>query len=47
MPSASPRLGAWQQALAMLDDLRLPDADKVRAKLAGKKDHGSQNAARR
>ena len=27
---------AWEQALVILDDLRLPDADQVRARLAGR-----------
>jgi tetratricopeptide (TPR) repeat protein len=31
---------AWKQALAILDDLRHPDATQVRAKLAASDDHG-------
>jgi DNA-binding SARP family transcriptional activator/tetratricopeptide (TPR) repeat protein len=30
---------AWQQALIILDDIHHPDADEVRAKLAGTSDH--------
>ena len=32
---------AWQQALAILEDLQHRDADQVRAKLASTNDHGS------
>jgi DNA-binding SARP family transcriptional activator len=32
---------AWQQALAILDDLQHPDADSVRARLASTTDHAS------
>jgi tetratricopeptide (TPR) repeat protein len=31
--------GAWQQALAILEDLQHPDAGQVRAKLAGTNNH--------
>ena len=34
---------AWQQALAILDDLQHPDADQVRAKLASTNGQGSAN----
>jgi DNA-binding SARP family transcriptional activator/tetratricopeptide (TPR) repeat protein len=34
---------AWQQALATLQDLQHPDADKVRAKLTSTNDHASAN----
>lgn len=34
---------AWQQALAILDDLEHPDAGQVRAKLASTSDHASHN----
>ena len=34
---------AWQQALVILEDQRHPDADEVRAKLAGTNDHASPN----
>lgn len=34
---------AWQQALAILDDIQHPDADQVRAKLASTTDHASPN----
>jgi tetratricopeptide (TPR) repeat protein len=34
---------AWQEALAIFEDLQHPDADKVRVKLAGTNDHASPN----
>jgi tetratricopeptide (TPR) repeat protein len=34
---------AWQQALAILDDLQHPDAGQVRAKLASTNHHASGN----
>jgi|GEM_PF-4772242 hypothetical protein len=37
---------AWQQALAILEDLRHPDADRVRAELASTNDHASSNPSR-
>jgi DNA-binding SARP family transcriptional activator/tetratricopeptide (TPR) repeat protein len=36
---------AWQQALTILDDLRHPDADHLRAKLASTTDHASPSPA--
>jgi hypothetical protein len=36
---------AWQQALVILDDLRLPDADQVRARLADQATIGTRTAA--
>src|SRR5262245_19094212 len=35
---------AWQQALAILEDIQHPDAGQVRAKLAGTNDRTSPNA---
>ncbi len=35
---------AWQQALVILDDLRHPDADRIRAKLAGATQQSWQNS---
>jgi tetratricopeptide (TPR) repeat protein len=34
---------AWQQALAIFDDLQHPHAGQVRAKLASTNDHASRN----
>jgi hypothetical protein len=34
---------AWQQALAILQDLHHPNAGQVRAKLASANDHASPN----
>jgi hypothetical protein len=34
---------AWQQALAILEDIQHPDAAKVRAKLASTNGHASGN----
>jgi hypothetical protein len=35
--------GSWQQALAILEGLQHPDADRVRAKLASTNGHASSN----
>jgi transcriptional regulator with XRE-family HTH domain len=37
------RWEAWQQALAILENLQHPDADQVRAKLASTNTHASPN----
>jgi hypothetical protein len=34
---------AWEQALAIFEELQHPGADSVRAKLADTKDHGAAN----
>jgi hypothetical protein len=34
---------AWQQALAIFDDIQHADPDRVRAKLAGLDNHASQS----
>jgi hypothetical protein len=36
---------AWQQALAILEDLQHPDAGQLRAKLAGANGHAGANPA--